>query len=324
MLRRPGDLKKPTDDAYAFVLRAVGEGGFQPARPPFDGALDIRDTAARVLVTGAAQAFERQVARWDGPEDVAADGTKLRENKQLLFIERPWADRLVRADLELPMRGTVLVLRRDDGCVDYVVRDHHMLDVVLHEYAATGMLPNDLFHADRHSDWCRDSFLEARRPDQAATWWKLLDGLKRPDGAPVLAESAVHFAWAKAAQAPTMSGRDISHPLVLPWFLSAADIAWEAALARPGAIDADWVSIDLDYLQPSSQLAITRGLLRDARFHALVDRARVRVFCLSPQFTNGGDRFSSWRTHGSLSSSLRLVNVLRALPTRRAKRADRR
>ena len=51
--------------------------------------------------------------------------------------------------------------------LDLFVRyDHHMLDVALYHYWTTGELPCALFHADRHSDWCKDSYLEARRPQQ--------------------------------------------------------------------------------------------------------------------------------------------------------------
>jgi hypothetical protein len=54
-----------------------------------------------------------------------------------------------------------------------VMRDHHMLDVVLCEYAVTGSLsslPKLLFHADRHSDWCNDAtLLHLRTPDQVCS-----------------------------------------------------------------------------------------------------------------------------------------------------------
>jgi hypothetical protein len=45
-----------------------------------------------------------------------------------------------------------------------------------------------------------------------------------------------------------------------------------------------------------------------------VSQARVRVFVLSPQFTNGGDRIDPWEIQGGLASSLRLLNLLRQLP----------
>ena len=63
---------------------------------------------------------------------------------------------------------------------------------------------------------------------------------------------------------------------------------------------------------PAPQLALTSGLVRAAAFQALLARARVRVFCLSPQFTNGGDRIEPWVVQGSRASSLRLMNLLRA------------
>ncbi|MEZ4236865.1 MAG: hypothetical protein R3F59_12065 [Myxococcota bacterium] len=61
------------------------------------------------------------------------------------------------------MRGTVRVMRRGDGRVDYVLRDHHMLDVVLYHARTAGELPRALPHADRHSDWCRDGYLTSVR-----------------------------------------------------------------------------------------------------------------------------------------------------------------
>jgi hypothetical protein len=39
----------------------------------------------------------------------------------------------------------------------------------------------------------------------------------------------------------------------------------------------------------------------------------VRVFVLSPQFTNGGDKIDPWEVQGSLHSSLRLLNLMRNL-----------
>jgi hypothetical protein len=215
-------------------------------------------------------------------------------------------------DVEEVLRGDVLVLRTG-ARVDYLLRDHHTLDVVLYEWATRGLLPGALFHADRHSDWCRDSFLEARRPDQAATWWKLLEGLKRPGtGAPVLREEDVFFTTARA-RAGGAGTRDLAEEQPRPWFLSGADVEWRQALERPGATSCDWVSLDLDAFQPSAQLALTAGLVRDPRFRAMVARASVRLFVLSPQFTRGGDKIASWTVQGRLHSTLRLLNHLRAL-----------
>jgi hypothetical protein len=76
----------------------------------------------------------------------------------------------------------------------------------------------------------------------------------------------------------------------------------------------DWVSLDLDYFQPAAQLRLSRGLLRDARFHRMSAAAKVRVFVLSPQFSNGGDLVEPWETQGSPHSSLRLLNLARRLP----------
>ena len=85
-------------------------------------------------------------------------------------------------------------------------------------------------------------------------------------------------------------------------------------LEQPGAAQADWVSLDLDFFQPWPQLRVSHGLLRDVRFHGLVTAARVRVFVLSPQFTNGGDRIDPWVIQGRLHSTLRVLNLLRQLP----------
>jgi hypothetical protein len=60
-----------------------------------------------------------------------------------------------------------------------------------------------------------------------------------------------------------------------------------------------------------------RAAARDPKFHAIMARAAVRVFCLSPQFTNGGDVHTEWTVNGNLHSTLRLLNLLRgALPSR--------
>ncbi|MBN1208787.1 MAG: hypothetical protein JXB05_28260 [Myxococcaceae bacterium] len=213
------------------------------------------------------------------------------------------------------LRGIVLVLRGASGQTDYVLRDHHMLDVALYHHWTTGELPRALFHADRHSDWCKDSYLEARRPQQAATWWALIEGLKHPDGATaVLTEQDVFFTTAVAERAAGMSGRDVGASVRVPGFLDPERLHWRHVLEQPEATRADWVSLDLDFFQPAPQLRVSKGLLRDPRFHGLLTRARVRVFVLSPQFTNGGDRIEPWKIQGNLHSSLRLLNLLRQLP----------
>ena len=313
MLIRYSDWKKPTDAAYAFRLRA---SGFAPALPAPGTRSDIRAIAREVLGEGEAERFERQVQRWSGPEDVIGEaGEKPYEGRQLTFEERAWQDALPMGALDTVLRGTVLVLRRPFGQTDYVLRDHHMLDVALYHYRTTGELPRSLFHADRHSDYCRDSYLEARTPQQAATWWKLFEGLKRPDtGEAVLREQDVAFTTAKAERAAWMTGRDVGVSLLIPGFLDPDGLHWQRVLDEPGAVAADWVSLDLDFFQPSPQLRLSRGLLRDPRFLAMVAGAKVRVFCLSPQFTNGGDRIDPWEIQGGLHSSLRLLNLLRRLP----------
>lgn len=317
VLVRYSDWKKPTDAAYAFQLRAAdgGQAGFVPAIPAHGTRSDIRQLAREVLAEGEADRFERRIHRWSGPEDVVGDaGEKPYEGQQLFFEERPWRARLAMGDVDAALRGTVQVMRSPTGQVDYLLRDHHMLDVALYHYRTTGALPRALFHADRHSDWCRDSYLEARTPQQAATWWRLFEGLKRPgDGEAVLREQDVFFTTGKAERAAWMSGRDVGVSLLVPGFLDPDELDWPQVLERPGATDADWVSLDLDFFQPSPQLRVSKGLLRDPRFHALSAGARVRVFVLSPQFTNGGDRIDPWKIQGSLHASLRLLNLLRRI-----------
>ncbi len=317
MLIRYADWKPPTDDAYAFPLRAVrgpaGAEGFVPALPSPGTRSDIRDVARAVLADGVAERFEHRVHRWSGPEDVVGEaGEKPYEGQQHTFEERAWPKRLGLGEIDAVLRGIVLVLRGASGQTDYVLRDHHMLDVALYHYWTTGELPRGIFHADRHSDWCKDSFLEARRPQQAATWWKLIEGLKRPDGATaVLTERDVFFTTAVAERAAWMSGRDVGVSVRVPSFVDPSLLHWRDVLAQPEATRADWVSLDLDFFQPSPQLRVSKGLLRDARFHRLLTGARVRVFVLSPQFTNGGDRIDPWEIQGNLHSSLRLLNLLR-------------
>jgi hypothetical protein len=314
VLIRYSDWKKPTDADYAFQLRRAGD--FSPEVPHLGSRSDIRQVAREVLGEADAARFERKVRRWSGPEDVVGDaGEKPYEGQQLTFDEQAWRDALTMRELDRVLQGHVLVMRDGTGQADYVLRDHHTLDVVLYHYRTTGELPRTLFHADRHSDWCKDSFLEARTPQQAATWWKLLEGLKRPEGSePILNEQDVFFTTAKAEHAPGMTGRDVGFSTLVPWFVDTAELHWRQVLARPGATQTDWVSLDLDYFQPSPQLRLTQGLLRDPRFHGMMGRARVRIFVLSPQFTNGGDKIEPWEIQGSVHSSLRLLNLLRQLP----------
>lgn len=320
MLIRYSDWKRPTDDAYAFRLRkAAGStepGAFLPAIPGTGTRSDIRDVIRRVLEDGEAERFERRIDRWSGPEDVVGEaGEKPYEGQQLTFEERAASGPFTMADVDAVLRGIVLVLRGRAGTTDYVLRDHHMLDVALYHYGSTGELPSALFHADRHSDWCKDSYLESRRPQQAATWWALIEGLKRPGtGAPVLSERDVFFTTAVAERSSRMTGRDIGAAVRVPGFLDPDGLRWPQVLEQPGATGADWVSLDLDFFQPAAQFRVSKGLLRDARFQGLLDNARVRVFVLSPQFTNGGDRIDPWVIQGHLHSSLRLLNLLRSPP----------
>jgi hypothetical protein len=113
-----------------------------------------------------------------------------------------------------------------------------------------------------------------------------------------------------------MSGRDVGVSVRVPGFLDPEQLHWRQVLEQPEAPQADWVSLDLDFFQPAPQLRVSHGLLRDPRFHGLLQGARVRVFVLSPQFTNGGDRIDPWEIQGNMHSTLRLLNLLRRLPER--------
>lgn len=316
MLIRYADWVRPTDAAFRFLLRPVaggfaGDAGFAP-RVPAEGSRSAVESIAReVLEPESADRFLRTVHRWSGPEDVDAFGAQPYAVVQDRFLEYGWRDRLVRADLEPILAGCGLVLRHPDR-TDYVLRDHHMVDVALYHYRTTGELPRAILHADRHSDWCSDAFLERRAPVQAATWWTLLGGLKRAeDGGAVVDEREVHFVSGRAVRVARMSGRDIGECAPVPSFLDPGDLSWDRVLERSEALAADWVSLDLDFFQPLPQLAVSGGMLRDARFAHLMQTARVRVFVLSPQFTNGGDKVDPWTIQGSLSSSVRLLNLLR-------------
>ncbi|MET0403147.1 MAG: hypothetical protein ABW123_12125 [Cystobacter sp.] len=311
VLIRYSDWKKPTDAAYAFRLQPVAD----VAVPGPGQRSDIRDVAREVLGAAEAERFEQRIHRWSGPEDVAGpEGAQPYIQPQRVFEETAWRDALDLAALEAVLQGTVCVMRDAAGRTDYVLRDHHMLDVALYHYRTTGDLPRALFHADRHSDWCKDSYLEARTPHQAATWWRLFEGLKRPgDGTPVLTEEDIFFTTAKAAPGARMSGRDVGFSTLVPWFVDTDTLHWRDVLARPGVTQADWLSLDLDCFQPAPMLRAAGGLLREPRFHAMMQKARVRVFVLSPQFTRGGDKVE-WTIQGSRSSSLRLLNLLRRLP----------
>jgi hypothetical protein len=311
LLIRYSDWKRPTDADYAFRLLDVGPGGVTPAIPDLDARTDVVDVGRRVFTADDADRFESKVGRWSGPEDAVADGGQPYLGVQRTFEERRWTDVVDRDTLETVLRGTSVVMRREDGRTDYVVRDHHTLDVVLYHYATTGALPTGLFHADRHSDWCREHYLMARRPDQAATWWALIEGLKRPDGSPVLAERDVVFTTARPNVAA--AGRDVGASTRVPDWMDPADLPWPRALDRLGAVDVDWVSLDLDDFLPLAQWRLTRGLLRDPRLHRAMAVAKVRLFVLSPQFVRGGDRLTDWTIGGARSTLLRLLNATRRL-----------
>jgi hypothetical protein len=302
MLIKYSDWKRPIDGEYAFALRAVS-----PELPPVGKRSDIREVAREVLAPGDAERFEQKVQRWSGPEDlIGAD--RPYAGQQLYFDQRGPRSRLTIDDVRAALTGSVQVFRTA-AQTDYLLRDHHMIDVALYHYRATGLLPRTLLHADRHSDWCKDSYLEQRTPAQAATWWKLFEGLKRPGtGECVLREDEVHFVTGRA---PPRKFRDIPGSVFVPSLMESRDFSWGRALERPEALTADWVSLDLDFFQPSPQLRLAAGLVRDSRFRRTVQQAAVRVFVLSPQFTAGGDKVDPWVVQGGVHSSLRLINLLR-------------
>jgi hypothetical protein len=269
-------LVRQTDGAFAFRLRALPASLLTlPAT--------VGDIAEAALEPADAKRFNQSVLRWGGPEDEIVVPPLVRTDshpyivhhtaifhqpyagQQLVFEPRAWSEPV---DLEAVLRGAVQVHRCDaTGRVDYILRDHHMVDVVLCEYAVSGYLPTSLFHADRHSDWCNDATLRHRPPDQAATWWSLLGGLKRPpcpadtDGdnggddvaaagnaaadanevvyldpaalAPVLAEEDIIFTTAKAAHQLSMSGRDVGAHERVPPHLGRADLPWAAVRMDP-------------------------------------------------------------------------------------------
>jgi len=303
MLIKYSDWKRPIDGDYAFALRALS-----PERPPVGTRSEIQEVAREVLGAADAERLEQNVERWSGPEDLIG-AERPYAGRQLYFEEAAPRPRLTLRDVQAALTGVVQVYRPEAGPTDYLLRDHHMIDVALYHYRTTGLLPRALLHADRHSDWCKDSYLEQRRPAQAATWWKLFEGLKRPDsGESVLRESDVHFITGRA---PPKKGRDIPGSVFVPSSMETRDFSWQQALERPAALTADWVSLDLDFFQPSSQLRLASGLVRDPRFHRAVQQAAVRVFVLSPQFTAGGDKVDPWVVQGGVHSSLRLLNLLR-------------
>ena len=303
MLIKYSDWTRPIDGSHAFELRELS-----PRLPALGARTDIRDIAREVFQPQDADRFEQKIDRWSGPEDlVGSDRPYL--GQQLFFEEKRW-DRFTLGDVKAALTGTIQVSRVASGQTDYLLRDHHMIDVALYHYRTTGQLPSGLLHADRHSDWCKDSYLEQRKPAQAATWWKLFEGLKRPGTTQsVLREDEVHFITGRA---PPRKGRDIPGSVFVPSSMESQDFSWEKALDRPETLAADWVSLDLDFFQPSPQLRLASGLVRDPRFHRAVKQAAVRVFVLSPQFTSGGDKVDPWVVQGGLHSSVRLLNLLRA------------
>ena len=71
------------------------------------------------------------------------------------------------------------------------------------------------------------------------------------------------------------------------------------------------MTIDLDLFQSAHQLAVSKPILRDPRFGQVLRDAKVRMFVLSPSYTGGGTTKATFAP-GSPSSSLRLLNLIRA------------
>jgi hypothetical protein len=300
------EWRRPTDADFAFRLRTV-----PGVEPPAPGTLvRLPDVTQAVLEPEDVSRFERRVRRWTGPEDLDANGNAPWARRQDRLREMRWASRIDDAAMDELLSGTVLVMR-GDGRTDYVMRDHHLLDALMYERWTTGDRPTALFHADRHSDWCRDGLLAAGEADQAATWWTLCEGLKAPDGSPWLRPEDVVFTTAKAAGLEAEGTRDVGADQRTPWFVERSLLGWDRALPLALERGCDWLSLDLDLFQPSKQLAAVKGLLRSPEFATLNARARVRLFVLSPQFTAGGDRLASWTVGRRRSAGLRLLNLLR-------------
>ena len=145
---------------------------------------------------------------------------------------RPGVDGWTGVTSRAVLQGRSLVLRDPSGAVDFVLRDHHMIDVALYHYRTRGELPQALFHADRHSDYCRDGFLEEARPIRQPRGGSSSRIKRLGDSSPVLAEDRVFFANARAPHAPWMSGRAFEEELVIPWFLPSDELHWSKTLAR--------------------------------------------------------------------------------------------
>jgi hypothetical protein len=239
-----------------------------------------------------------------GPMRTGKTGTKPLP-AQNTFAERAWTTTLSVKDVEQVMRGTVLVLRSPDGAhTDMVMRDHNMLDAIAYHYYATGDLPRALVHADRHSDF---SFMDVGTGQEYCSWVSGLDNIRRPNHRALLDLKRVIPVCERVY---VRGKKDL--PLDRPPEWTAEATRWQSAVAKVATARPapDWVSLDLDLFQPSPQFKAMEPMLRDPRFAALMKRARVRVFVLSPSFTGGGDQVTN-EINGSLTASRRLINALR-------------
>jgi len=299
-------------------LRPVG----QPRIPR--GKVNIDSIIRRLFGRASREVYEARAPRTRGPSlrHLPPGGRQPYLARQQYFREKPWRERLSRKDLREVLGGTVLVMRRGDQ-VDFIARDHHTLDVLLYERAATGYRPDGLFHLDRHTDFDAAELRPPRAMQQYNRWWGELERIRLPGGKPLLRADRVIFATAvpdAAGEARRQTGgqvwgnpgRTLGGPAAaVPRSTARRGTDWRAAIQRAAAQRPGAVSIDVDALMPSCQLALTRGLLKDPRFGQLMDRARLRLFVLSPSFLNGGDLIERAEVNGSISSAQRLINFMR-------------
>jgi hypothetical protein len=221
------------------------------------------------------------------------------------FEETPWTEKLCSKDIDQVMRGTVLVMRSPDGAhTDMVMRDHNMLDAMAYHYYATGKLPRSLLHADRHADF---TYKDLGGPLEYNTWVASLDNIRRANHRALLDLKRI----IPVCERIHVDGKK-DLPLDRPPEWTPQATRWQNGIAKASAARAkpDWVSLDLDLFQPSQQFKALEPMLRDPRFAAVMKKASVRVFVLSPSFTGGGDQVDN-TVNGSLTASLRLINALR-------------
>lgn len=143
----------------------------------FDTRRDLQQVIKESFACNVeAERFENSIERWGGPEDVFSDANgswyQPWVGKQQFVHEVTWCDEINEELFDDILGGTIILMRshhesetssrkrRVQPCIDFLMRDHHILDaLLLHRSMSLGPTPRALFHADRHSDWCRDGFL---------------------------------------------------------------------------------------------------------------------------------------------------------------------